>query len=99
MTIGELDRRAERPIWRVTSPRVTRPATSRRPDKLLIKPDTTLWCSHSEHFELLEPIPPGARVVDRLEQATVALLFAEDASSLGKAVAAHRDNLRTPGTL
>jgi hypothetical protein len=51
-------------------------------EKLLIKPNTTLWSSHPSRLELLEPLPTGVRQVDGLEQARTALVFANDAASL-----------------
>jgi hypothetical protein len=51
-------------------------------DKLLIKPDTTLWSSHAARLGLVEPLPTGVRRVDAPEQATTALVFADDAASL-----------------
>lgn len=68
-------------------------------DKLLIKPDTTVWSSHAEHLELLEPLPQGVRVVDRPAGATTALVFADDTESLGELVAAHADQLAEPERL
>jgi hypothetical protein len=50
-------------------------------EKLLIKPATTVWTSDPEHLELIEPLPQDVRVVDRLGEATTALLFADDADS------------------
>jgi hypothetical protein len=34
-------------------------------ETLLIKPATTVWSSHPEHRELIEPLPEEVRVVDR----------------------------------
>jgi hypothetical protein len=51
-------------------------------EKLLIKPNTTLWSSRPSRLELLEPLPTGVRQVDGLEQARTALVFADDAASL-----------------
>lgn len=67
--------------------------------KLLIKPATTVWLSHPEHVELIEPLPSGARVVDAPKEARTALLFGEDAESLRKLVAAHADRLAETETL
>jgi hypothetical protein len=68
-------------------------------EKLLIKPDTTVWSSHPSRLDLLEPLPKGVRQVDRPEQATTALVFADDAASLREILTAHRDRLSGPGTL
>jgi hypothetical protein len=50
-------------------------------DKLLIKQDTSIWLSHAEHLARIEPLPAGARVVDELGEATVALVFANAAAA------------------
>ncbi len=68
-------------------------------DKLLIKPNTSVWSSHPERLELVGPLPAGAQVVDRLEEATVALVFGDDARSLREAVAAHGQSLAAPEAL
>jgi hypothetical protein len=68
-------------------------------EKLLIKPKTTVWSSHDSHIGLLEPLPAGVRRVDGPEQATTALVFADDASSLRDLLAAHADQLARPSAL
>jgi hypothetical protein len=68
-------------------------------EKLRIKPDTTVWSSHPSHVDLLEPLPEDVRHVDAPEQATTALVFAEDASSLRDILTEHRDHLSDPSTL
>jgi hypothetical protein len=68
-------------------------------EKLLIKPETTLWASRPENLELIEPLPAGVRVVDRPEEATTALVFADDAASLRELVAAHADRLAESETI
>jgi len=62
-------------------------------EKLLIKPDTTVWSSHPAHLDLVGPLPAGARPVDAPEQATTALVFAEDAASLRDLLADHHRQL------
>jgi hypothetical protein len=62
-------------------------------DKLLIKPNTTLWSSDVDHLALVEPLPAGVRTVDRPELATTVLVFARDARSLRAILAAHGDRL------
>jgi hypothetical protein len=68
-------------------------------EKLLIKPDTTLWSSHPSRLELLEPLPTGVRQVDGLEQARTALVFADDAASLRDLLATHQERLARPDIL
>ena len=68
-------------------------------EKLLIKPNTTVWSSHAAYLNRIEPLPQGVRNVDEPAQATTALVFAEDAGSLRKVLSAHRDALARPSTL
>jgi hypothetical protein len=75
----------------------TRMGTKSVAEKLLIKPDTTVWLSHAAHLARIEPLPAGARVVDGLEQATIALVFADAAASVREILNAHSDQLaRSP---
>jgi hypothetical protein len=68
-------------------------------EKLLIKPNTTVWSSHSVQLDLIEPLPAGVRRVGRPEQATTALVFANDARSLRDILDAHRNHLTRPAIL
>jgi hypothetical protein len=68
-------------------------------EKLLIKPDTTVWSSHAARLDLIQPLPEDVRLVDRLEQATTALVLADDAGSLRDLLAAHKDQLARPSVL
>jgi len=68
-------------------------------DKLLIKPDTTVWSAPAARLDLVGPLPEGVRRVDAPEQATTALIFAEDAASLRQTLDAHREQLAQPSTL
>jgi hypothetical protein len=68
-------------------------------EKLLIKPNTTVWSSDASHLDLIEPLPEGVRQVDGPERATTALVFADDAASLRGILAAHGDRLARPSTL
>jgi hypothetical protein len=68
-------------------------------EKLLIKPNTTVWASDAAHLGLIEPLPEGARQVDRLDLATTALVFAHDANSLRAVLDTHRDQLARPSVL
>jgi hypothetical protein len=65
-------------------------------EKLLIKPNTTVWVSHAAHLARIEPLPVGARVVDELDQATIALVFADAAASVREILNAHTDQLARP---
>ena len=68
-------------------------------DKLLIKPDASLWSSHPDRIDLIGTLPSGVRTVERLDQATIALVFADDADSLRKLLARHGDQLAGPDFL
>jgi hypothetical protein len=65
-------------------------------EKLLIKPNTTVWSSDPAHVGLVEPLPEGVRLVDRLDLATAALVFAPDARSLRTVLTANKDGLAEP---
>jgi hypothetical protein len=65
-------------------------------EKLLIKPNTTVWLSHAAHLAFVEPLPDGVQVIDRLEQATIALVFAESAAAVREILSAHNDQLARP---
>ena len=67
--------------------------------KLQIKPNTTVWTSDPVHVGLVEPLPEGVRLVDRLDQATTALVFAPDARSLRSVLSANQDELARPDIL
>jgi hypothetical protein len=68
-------------------------------EKLLVKPNTTIWSSDAARLDLLQPLPEGVRQVDRMDQATTALVFAADAGSLRATIAAHQDQLARPSAL
>ena len=65
-------------------------------EKLQIKPNTTVWLSHSAHLARIEPLPPNVRVVDTLEQSTVALVFAASAAAIREMLTAHSEHLAQP---
>jgi hypothetical protein len=67
--------------------------------KLLIRPDSTVWSSHRDRLELVEPLPGGVRVVEALEEAITALVFADNAEALRAIVAAHAGELAQPDNL
>jgi hypothetical protein len=68
-------------------------------EKLLIKPNTTIWLSQAAHRERIEPLPEGVRLVEQLGQATIALVFADDASSVRRILDEHKDQLAQPSIL
>ncbi|HZY29319.1 MAG: hypothetical protein ACRDVO_08825 [Jiangellaceae bacterium] len=65
-------------------------------EKLQIKPNTTVWSSDPAHVGLVDPLPEGVRIVDGLDQATTALVFAPDARSLRSVLTANQDELAGP---
>jgi len=68
-------------------------------EKLLIKPNTTLWCSDAARLGLLGPLPDGVRILEGPGEARTALVFADDARSLHQVLTAHRDRLAQPEVL
>lgn len=67
--------------------------------KLLIKPGATVWSSRSDRLRLIEPLPEGVRTVGGLDEATTALIFADDEASVRAILAAHQDHLASPAHL
>ena len=65
-------------------------------EKLLIKPKTTLWSSHPARLDLIGSLPEGVRQVERPEEATTALVFADDAGSLREILSAHAQHWAQP---
>ena len=68
-------------------------------EKLLIKPGTAVWLSDASRLDLIEPLPDGVRTVDAVEDATTALVFADDANSLREVLETHKDHLARPSAL
>ena len=68
-------------------------------DKLLIKPGATIWTSDEMRLGLLGPLPDGVRPVGGLAEAAIAVLFADDAGSLGTLLARLEPDLSAPGVL
>jgi hypothetical protein len=70
-------------------------STKTTAEKLLVKPETTMWISHPERVGLVDPLPDGVRVVEQPKNTSTALLFGDDAESLAAVVAANADALAT----
>jgi hypothetical protein len=68
-------------------------------EKLLIKPDTTVWSSHPDRLDLIQPLPEGVHQVGGLEQATTAVVFADDAGTLRELLTARNQQLARPDIL
>jgi hypothetical protein len=83
----------------VTARRDTGLSTKTVADKLLIKPNTTIWLSHAERLNLIAGFPESVNVVGELAEATTAVVFADDAGSLRDILNTHRDQIAQPGTL
>jgi hypothetical protein len=58
-------------------------------EKLLIKPNTTVWLSDPANLSLLTPMPDGVRETDKLATASTGILFVEDAASARKLMEEH----------
>ncbi len=65
-------------------------------EKLRLKPGGALWCSDPKRQHLIEPLPDGARTTKNLEEANVAVLFADGEASLRKLAAKHKADLGSP---
>jgi hypothetical protein len=65
-------------------------------EKLLIKPNTTLWASHADRVALVGTLPDGVDTVAGLSDATTALVFADSAAAAREVLTAHRDGLHSP---
>ncbi len=68
-------------------------------EKLLVKPDTTLWSSHPDRIPLIGPLPQAVETVPTLDQATTALVFADSAAAAREVLDEHRDHLAAPTVL
>ena len=68
-------------------------------EKLLIKPNTTVWSSHAAHLDRIEPLPQNVRQVKGPAQATTALVFAHDAGSVRAILDALGEQLARPDIL
>ena len=68
-------------------------------EKLMIKPGTAVWSSDQGRLGLIGPLPQGVRVVETLGDATTAILFGDDATSLRAMAAAQGAHLGEPGTV
>lgn len=58
-------------------------------EKLLIKPNTAVWLSDAARLDLIAPLPEGARLVEELGQATIALVFADSAGAARGILSVH----------
>lgn len=65
-------------------------------EKLLIKPNTTLWASHADRVALVGPLPDGVDTVGAMDEAAAAIVFADSAAGVREILAAHKDRLHAP---
>lgn len=65
-------------------------------EKLLIKPNTMLWLSHTDRIELLGPLPEGVMQAGGLEHAATGIVFADSAAALREILTLHRESLAQP---
>ena len=65
-------------------------------EKLLIKPNTTLWSSHADRVALVGPLPDGVDTVGAMDEATTAIVFADSGAAAREILAAQKDRLHSP---
>jgi hypothetical protein len=65
-------------------------------EKLLVKPNTTLWSSHPDRVALVGPLPAAVETVATPSGATTALVFADSAAAAREVLAEHKDQLAAP---
>jgi hypothetical protein len=58
-------------------------------EKLLIKPNTTVWASDTQRLDLIQPLPGGVLPAETPEGAGAALVFADGSRSLRDLLAGH----------
>ncbi len=68
-------------------------------ERLQIKPNAAVWVSNPAHLDLVQPLPEGTRQVDELDQASAAIVFAENAASLRDILAEQSHALTHPSVL
>ena len=68
-------------------------------EKLLIKPNSTVWVSHPAHVPLLTPMPDGVRETDNPATASAAIVFADDAASARDVMEKHAEALKQPAAV
>jgi hypothetical protein len=66
-------------------------------EKLQIKPNAAVWLSDGALARLVEPLPEGARLVDGLDQAGVAVVFVDGAATARAILDEQRQSLAAPG--
>lgn len=67
--------------------------------KLLLKPGTSVWLSHPDRVNLIEPLPEDVQLAPELEEASVGLVFTDDEASLRAILDAEKEHLAQPNIL
>ncbi|GAA2698986.1 MULTISPECIES: hypothetical protein [Actinoplanes] len=65
-------------------------------EKLLIKPNSTVWLNQPARLPLLTPMPEGVRETGTLATASTAVLFADNADIVRTELTEHRADLDKP---
>jgi hypothetical protein len=65
-------------------------------EKLQIKPNSSFWLSDEERLDLIAPLPDGVQFAPGPDQATVALMFVNDAASTRALLDANRAGVTKP---
>ena len=65
-------------------------------EKLLVKPNTTLWSSHPDRIPLVGPLPAAVETVAAPSDATAALVFADSAADVREVLTEYKDQLAAP---
>jgi hypothetical protein len=68
-------------------------------EKLLIKPNTTVWLSHPDRQHLIAPLPDAVQPVNSPWEARTALFFADDGRSVRAVLDAHQAQLAQPSAV
>jgi hypothetical protein len=68
-------------------------------EKLLVKANSTVWCSDAAKASLLEPLPAGAAYADSMTDAATVLIFADGAAPLRSILEAEKEQLAKPAVL
>ncbi len=68
-------------------------------EKLLIKPNSTVWLNEPARLPLITPMPEGVRESSTLATAGTAVIFVEDATAVREQLTEHRADLDKPSAL
>jgi hypothetical protein len=68
-------------------------------EKLLVKPGARVWVMPPDRATLLGPLPDGAATTNAVGEASVAVVFVEDAAAVAAFLDEHGDRLSGPAIL